>query len=393
MNVKVSSFFLRNERNSWLEYGTERFKFIMFGLQGGLVIALLIIFFFFNVYFFLKFGVGFIDIASTFSEHLVHLYNVVWIILYFVVFLITVLLIRIIYIFSWKHLYLSSDFLLEVYEVSYDFLFAVYMEYDLLDFLFFALKRYYFFVSVLINRYDFGLNLWYDKEDSWTFLYISDISEYRLLEVLWCLLPIGSLLFIATPTFSLIFSLDANVDPMYTVKIIGRQWYWNYSFDFILDNDFVSNVEESNKFIEEFINSNKHRLSIELFDKYELNLNESNISISFEFDSFMIPTEDLNYGTHRLLEVDNRLFLPVGVPIRLLVTASDVLHSWALPSLGVKVDAVPGRLNQFIVEITRPGVFYGQCSELCGINHGFMPIVVQAVSISKFEDWLISKTE
>jgi cytochrome c oxidase subunit 2 len=93
-----------------------------------------------------------------------------------------------------------------------------------------------------------------------------------------------------------------------------------------------------------------------------------------------------------LLEVDNRLFLPVGVPIRLLITSSDVLHSWAVPNLGIKVDAVPGRLNQFIVEIKRPGVFYGQCSELCGPFHGFMPIVVQATTLDKFEDWMINKS-
>jgi len=114
-----------------------------------------------------------------------------------------------------------------------------------------------------------------------------------------------------------------------------------------------------------------------------------NTLISLDFDSVMVSDDDLVTGTHRLLEVDNRLVLPIGVPIRLLITSADVLHSWAVPSLGVKVDAVPGRLNQFIVEIKRPGIFYGQCSELCGPLHGFMPIVIQAVSLEKFEQWLL----
>jgi len=122
-----------------------------------------------------------------------------------------------------------------------------------------------------------------------------------------------------------------------------------------------------------------------------LSIEEDNTSnlLSVEFDSSLISENDLVKGTHRLLEVDNRLYLPVGVPIRFLVTSSDVLHSWAVPSLGVKIDAVPGRLNQFVVEIKRPGVFYGQCSELCGPFHGFMPIVVQAISLEDFEDYLV----
>ena len=108
-------------------------------------------------------------------------------------------------------------------------------------------------------------------------------------------------------------------------------------------------------------------------------LQSSNIH-NYEFDSFMIPEEDLLVGQFRLLEVDNRLILPTEVHIRLLITAADVLHSWAVPSLGIKIDACPGRLNQVNLFIKREGVFYGQCSELCGINHGLMPIVVQGVT-------------
>ena len=106
------------------------------------------------------------------------------------------------------------------------------------------------------------------------------------------------------------------------------------------------------------------------------------------FDSSLVRDEDLEFGQHRLLEVDNRLVLPVGVPIRFLITSGDVLHSWALPEMGIKVDAIPGRLNQVVTEIKRPGIFYGQCSELCGIEHGFMPIVIQSVPIAEYLNWL-----
>lgn len=107
----------------------------------------------------------------------------------------------------------------------------------------------------------------------------------------------------------------------------------------------------------------------------------------------MIPEEDLTLGQLRLLEVDNRVILPVNTHLRFIITSADVLHSWAVPSLGIKCDAVPGRLNQVSTFIKREGVFYGQCSELCGANHGFMPIVVEAVSLEKYISWVSIKLE
>jgi cytochrome c oxidase subunit 2 len=107
----------------------------------------------------------------------------------------------------------------------------------------------------------------------------------------------------------------------------------------------------------------------------------------------MIPEEDLQAGHLRLLEVDNRVVLPVKTHIRVLVTAADVLHCWAVPSFGLKIDACPGRLNQTATFIKREGVYYGQCSEICGVNHGFMPIVVEAVSLEKYISWITSKLE
>ena len=150
------------------------------------------------------------------------------------------------------------------------------------------------------------------------------------------------------------YSLDEIIDPALTLKIVGHQWYWSYEY-----SDYA--------------------------------LLES--SDSLNFDSYMISTKDLTKGSFRLLEVDNRVVLPIQTHIRLLVTAADVLHSWAVPSFGIKIDACPGRLSQVSVFLKRIGVYYGQCSEICGVNHGFMPIVVQGVSVSKFIKWIVLKLE
>ena len=143
---------------------------------------------------------------------------------------------------------------------------------------------------------------------------------------------------VALPSFALLYSIDEVVDPSLTVKCIGNQWYWSYEY-----SDFENSI--------------------------------GNIT----FDSYMVPEDELEIGELRLLEVDNRVVVPVNTHIRLLITAADVLHSWAVPSLGVKVDACVGRLNQTSLFILRQGVFYGQCSEICGVGHANMPIVVEAV--------------
>lgn len=173
------------------------------------------------------------------------------------------------------------------------------------------------------------------------------------IEVVWTTLPAVLLLIIAVPSFALLYSMDEIIDPVLTLKVIGHQWYWSYEY-----SDDFSSTDES------------------LF-----------------FESYMVQEDDLEKGQFRLLEVDNRVVLPTDVHIRVLITASDVLHSWAVPSLGVKLDACPGRLNQTSLFIKREGVFYGQCSEICGINHGFMPIVIEAVSLDDYGTWLNSKAE
>ena len=156
---------------------------------------------------------------------------------------------------------------------------------------------------------------------------------------------------IAVPSFSLLYSVDEIIDPAITLKVIGHQWYWSYEY-----SDYVTQHGDS-----------------------------------IEFDSYMIPESDLQQGQLRLLEVDNRLVLPVNTHIRVVVTSTDVLHCCAIPSFATKLDACPGRLNQTSLYIKREGTYYGQCSEICGINHGFMPIVVDAVSLNDYIDWISEK--
>jgi cytochrome c oxidase subunit 2 len=174
------------------------------------------------------------------------------------------------------------------------------------------------------------------------------------LEIVWTIIPAIVLMFIAVPSFGLLYSLDELIDPTLTLKIVGHQWYWSYEY-----SDYTT-LEGGE---------------------------------SLNFDSYLIATSDLNVGTFRLLEVDNRVMLPTNTHIRLLLTAADVLHCWSIPSFGIKVDACPGRLSQASLFIKREGTYYGQCSEICGVNHGFMPIVVRGISVDNFVKWIGSKLE
>lgn len=210
--------------------------------------------------------------------------------------------------------------------------------------LFFFLVCILFFVGYLLTR----SIILFDKNVNKNPLVV---THAPLLEIIWTIIPALILIFIAIPSFSLLYSIDEVIEPLLTIKVIGHQWYWSYEF---LDPRVI-------------------------FDLYSGNTSSD---IENSFDSYMIADEDLhdNIG-NRLLDVDNKLYLPVETNIRVLVTSGDVLHSWAIPSLGIKLDACPGRLNQTSVYIKRPGEFYGQCSEICGVNHGFMPIKIQGIDI------------
>nr|YP_010438342.1 cytochrome c oxidase subunit II [Prunus mume]UTB64849.1 cytochrome c oxidase subunit II [Prunus mume] len=179
----------------------------------------------------------------------------------------------------------------------------------------------------------------------WHFHYKKNPIPQRIvhgttIEILRTIFPSIILMFIAIPSFALLYSMDeVVVDPAITIKAIGHQWYRTYEY-----SDYNSSDEQS-----------------------------------LTFDSYTIPEDDLELGQSRLLEVDNRVVVPAKTHLRIIVTPADVPHSWAVPSSGVKCDAVPGRLNQISTSVQREGVYYGQCSEICGTNHAFMPIVVEAV--------------
>lgn len=168
-------------------------------------------------------------------------------------------------------------------------------------------------------------------------------THNTLLEVLWTAIPVIILVAVAVPSFKLLYFTDRAEDAEMTIKAIGYQWYWTYEYPDHGD---------------------------------------------FTFDALMLSDEDLEPGGRRLLDVDNPVVLPVGTKIRLLITAGDVLHAFALPALGLKLDAVPGRVNETWVEITREGTYYGQCSEICGTGHSYMPIAVKAVSKEDFAAWV-----
>ena len=169
--------------------------------------------------------------------------------------------------------------------------------------------------------------------------------ESQSLELFWTVVPSFILLAIGFPSIRLLYILDEVNSPLVTFKTLGHQWYWRYEY-----SDFI--------------------------DK--------------EFDSYMMPMADLGNRNFRLIEVDNRIVLPFNTQIRNLVRSADVLHSWTIPSLGVKVDAVPGRLNQLGFFINRPGLFYGQCSEICGANHRFIPICIESVNHKDFIKWILN---
>nr|YP_010890161.1 cytochrome c oxidase subunit II [Halistemma rubrum]WJJ70209.1 cytochrome c oxidase subunit 2 [Halistemma rubrum]WJJ70233.1 cytochrome c oxidase subunit 2 [Halistemma rubrum] len=170
------------------------------------------------------------------------------------------------------------------------------------------------------------------------------------IEVIWTIIPAFILLMIATPSMNVLYAMEEVTDPIITIKAVGHQWYWSYSYEDMED-------------------------------------------VAIEFDSYMVNSTDLTIGDIRLLEVDNRLVLPTNSEIRVIITGADVIHCFAVPSLGIKADAIPGRLNQTKFFLKRAGVYYGQCSEICGSDHSFMPIVVEGVPMKDFIKWIIDQKE
>jgi len=170
-------------------------------------------------------------------------------------------------------------------------------------------------------------------------------SHNVIIEVAWTIIPVIILVIIAIPSFRILHMMEKTPPSDLTIKVVGYQWYWHYIYP---DNENI------------------------------------------EFDSYLITRENLKPGQRRLLEVDNRIVIPENTIVKFLITAGDVLHSFAIPALGIKTDAIPGRINETWTKVTKKGVYYGQCSELCGVNHGFMPIAIEVVSKEDFEKWVVS---
>lgn len=179
------------------------------------------------------------------------------------------------------------------------------------------------------------ISIWLNKFSNF------NLIENQNIELIWTILPRVFLIIIALPSLHLLYLIDESQNSIITLKIIGHQWYWSYEY-----SDFPS----------------------------------------IEFDSYILPLSNIN--SFRLLDTDNRIILPFNVKIRTLITSFDTIHAWTIPSLGVKADAIPGRLNQTSIFINHPGLFFGQCSEICGINHRFIPISLEAININNFIHWI-----
>jgi len=188
----------------------------------------------------------------------------------------------------------------------------------------------------------------------------ANFTHSNILEIVWTSIPALILVILATPSFTLLYSMDELIDPVINFKIIGHQWYWSY----------------------------------ELSD-YALCGTKSEVN-NFKYDCYMLVLDSLaenKKGYYRLLETNKRLLFPTNTHLRLFVSAADVLHSWTVPSFGIKVDACPGRLNVVNLFLNRIGLFFGQCSEICGVNHGFMPISVLVLDITQFNSYVVSKLD
>nr|UFK32182.1 cytochrome c oxidase subunit II [Limassolla emmrichi] len=169
------------------------------------------------------------------------------------------------------------------------------------------------------------------------------LMENQMIELIWTIIPAILLIFIAMPSIQALYMIEESNKPMLTIKTVGHQWYWSYEY-----SDFKK----------------------------------------IEFDSYMKPTQDINNNEFRVLETDNKIVIPYKTQTRMLMTSADVIHSWTMPTLGVKVDSSPGRINQGNFMANRPGLFYGQCSEICGANHSFMPIMMESVTPETFIKWI-----
>ena len=263
----------------------------------------------------------------------------------------------------------------------------------------------------IVNIYQtYTLNVYY-----WMQIYfnlrsgIQNFTHSTIIEIVWTIIPSLILVCIGIPSFILLYAMDEIIEPTIIVKCIGHQWYWSYEIELstlqldiyyrdsfkefvTLNNDDWSNVAMSyyDVISEEFESNIIIQIVIEKFHSFffkptdDIYSKTKFVTNHVNFNSYMVPEDELSKGAPRLLEVDNALYLPAKTHVDLLVTANDVIHCWTVPSFGIKMDAVPGRINHASLFIERTGTFYGQCSEICGVNHGFMPIKVVSVDAADY---------
>ena len=298
--------------------------------------------FMFNYIKSLSFELGFVNVGSNYTSSLINFYNLICVLLVLITFLI--------------------GFWITFILVNYRFKKIILL--NLLNLNFILEKN--FNLKTLIYT---GLN-----DRSFSYLSLKSITDYPQLEGSWCVLPLGFVSTVSYPSIGLEYGLSPDITPLVTLKVIANQWYWVFELEaktspglveggdvsFFFESDLYKLYQETYGDAEAFYEGLSLLEFQELSKTVEVNLNN-----------------EVDPGFYRLLAVDNKIILPVNTPIKIIVTSADVLHSFALPSLSVKIDAVPGRLSEQIILIEKPGLYWGQCSELCGPYHGFMPVAFE----------------
>jgi len=296
----------------------------------------------------LQWKVSFIEPGNTFTEILIDFYNLICVYLIFIIFLIGYWM-----FFILKNHTFKKNFLLNYF--NWDFILRE------------KNNIKYFFNTKLSDR-------------SFPYIAIYDIKDYPLLEGTWCIVPLTFISVAAYPSISLEYGISPDITPLVTVKVLANQWYWIFDIEakvspslceideigYFFKSDLYNLYKENSNDVEAFYHG-MDNLDYQLLKKVvEVNLNKE------------------DPGFFRLLAIDNKIILPINTPIKFVITSIDILHSFALPAFSVKIDAIPGRLSEQIILIERPGLFWGQCSELCGPYHGFMPVLIEGTSFPLF---------
>lgn len=218
------------------------------------------------------------------------------------------------------------------------------------------------------------------KDRNFTYIEIYDIKDYPILEGTWCLVPLGFISLVAYPSIGLEYGISPDITPLVSLKVLAHQWYWIFE----IEAKASPGLFEGND-VNLFFNSDLYKLYKDTYGNSE-EFYKGLRNLDFQILKKKVDINLITTGNNffRLLAIDNKIILPVNTPIKLIITSVDVLHSFAIPSMGIKIDAVPGRLSEQVILIERPGLYWGQCSELCGPYHGFMPIVIEATSYPLF---------